>query len=294
MSKEDLVHGFTIAIGGIRITVACAQESLRFKHNRDYVPFLDSGKPEVRLYLHQADFALPKIKQTVFKSEGSWQLFRSNGSYIFGFYSPDYGQEPYKVAVMETDLSSGEIYSQDTDEEDLQLYNPLDYPLDEILMMHLLSKERGIMVHGSALEINGQGILFIGKSGSGKSTITNILMREEQNTVLNDDRIIIRKSDEKFWLYGTPWHGDIKECSAGKVPLRKIFFIKHGQENKIKSLSPAQKISRLIAQAFSTLWDKKGMEFSLYFCSELVTAIPAYELEFLPDKSIISFLKNQI
>lgn len=293
MHKDLLLDQISVSISDIGIKVESVDENTGFKPNKDYEAFLGSQIADISLYLYNKELLTQDNRQIVFNAQDSWQLSKSKDQYIFDFFSPDYGKNPYKSLVVDTDFSKGDIYSRHFDEGNGQLYNPLDYPLDELLMMHMLSKKRGIIVHASGMEINGEGVLFMGKSGAGKSTITNIFLTDGNNKVLNDDRIIIRNINNQFLIYGTPWHGDIKECSGQKTPLKKIYFIKHGKENRVRELTSIEKVSRLIVFGFTTLWDKEGMRFSLDFCSKISEAVPMYELEFLPDESVISFIKDK-
>jgi len=159
-------------------------------------------------------------------------------------------------------------------------------------MINLLSQGRGILIHGCGIDDSGEGILFAGNSGAGKSTIARLLTNKGVK-VLNDDRVIIRKKFGSFWMYGTPWHGEVKECLPEKVPLKKIFFIKHSKNNFIRKITPMEVGYRLVVSSLSPFWDKRGMEFTLNLCSELANAISSYELAFVPDPSILDFIRRK-
>ena len=167
----------------------------------------------------------------------------------------------------------------------------LDYPLGEILAINFLSRGRGIIAHSLSINNGGKGILFIGNSGAGKSTMARLVMHKEKAKVLNDDRAIIRKKNGHFRIYGTPWHGDVKVCLPEDAPLEKIFFIKHAKDNTLKELNPQEVVSRLVRCSFLPFWDKKGIEFALKFCDNVAKNIPSYELGFVPDESVVDFLK---
>jgi serine kinase of HPr protein (carbohydrate metabolism regulator) len=94
----------------------------------------------------------------------------------------------------------------------------------ELLMVNYLAQERGVIIHGCGIEKNGKGILFVGESGAGKSTLAKLWDQEDGVDVLSDDRIIVRKKGEQFWMYGTPWHGDAKFASPETVRLERILF----------------------------------------------------------------------
>jgi hypothetical protein len=198
--------------------------------------------------------------------------------------------ERFIVAVLEPDFRSGDIYIRA--HEPASFLNPLIYPLNEILMVNLLSLGRGGMFHACGIKDNGQGILFVGASGAGKSTLANLWKKEKDVTILSDDRIIIRRKDGKFWAYGTPWHGDAKVCSPERAPLEKIFFLQHAKVSKVERIEGIDAASKLLVCSFPTFWDKKGMEFTLGFIDELTREVPCYELGFVPNKTVIDFVKD--
>ena len=103
---------------------------------------------------------------------------------------------------------------------------------------------------------------------------------------------IIRKENNRFYAYGTPWHSTAKIHSPDRAVLNKIFFITHGKENSARLLGKVDAISRLIIKTFPTYWDPEGMGFTLDFISQIVGNVPCYELPFKPDKNIIDFVRG--
>ena len=75
-------------------------------------------------------------------------------------------------------------------------------------MMHFLALNSGMLIHAAGWRINDSGWMFAGKSGAGKSTISNLIVEHTGGTFLSDDRIIVRKIKDNFLMYGTPWPGD--------------------------------------------------------------------------------------
>lgn len=65
-----------------------------------------------------------------------------------------------------------------------------------------------ISIHASAVHNNGRAYLFMGKSGTGKSTHSALWMEHIPGTeLLNDDNPTIRIWEGKAYAYGTPWSG---------------------------------------------------------------------------------------
>jgi hypothetical protein len=120
------------------------------------------------------------------------------------------------------------------------------------------------------------------------------LCRDGANVpILSDDRIIIRKKEGVFWMYGTPWHGEEEFSSSKGYPLDKIYFIKHASRNQITKPPGIEATSKLLSCSFPPFWDKKGMNFTLDLLSDLSNTVPCRELGFLPDNGIMHVIRSR-
>lgn len=169
---------------------------------------------------------------------------------------------------------------------------PLRYPVAEVLMINLLSRGRGVLMHGSGIIDQGSGILFLGRSGDGKSTMAGLWASQPGVTVLSDDRIIIRRVDGEYWIYGTPWHGTLPVASHLKAPLSQIFVLRHQPSNQVSPLVPMAAAAQLLERSFPPLWDKTGLQFSLDFLAELALEVPPRELGFIPNPEIVNYVRQ--
>ena len=65
-----------------------------------------------------------------------------------------------------------------------------------------------VAIHSSCIVYRGKAVLFLGASGTGKSTHTRLWLENiEGSTLLNDDSPFVRVEDGKVWAYGSPWSG---------------------------------------------------------------------------------------
>ena len=270
-----------LGIGGIVISVTSDSSNLDFEANDDRRRFVTSGRPELILQVHCGPLPKYKLEKTLFDTGIAWNLYQSNGMYVL--------KDCSTVAILESDLKSGDIY---IEPQEWVGRFPLGSRLNEVLVINLLAKGRGIMVHACGVKDNRRGLLFVGTSQTGKSTMANLWKNKEDVIILSDDRVIIRKVDSRFQIYGTPWHGNAKVCSPERTPLEKIFFLNHAKQNSIKKIESLEAASRLIVCSFPTFWDKKGMEFTLRFCAELAKKIPCYEVGFVPDERVLNLIEN--
>ena len=159
-------------------------------------------------------------------------------------------------------------------------------------MINLLCRDQGILLHACGIADSGEGILFCGMSGGGKSTLANIWKDEKGAIVLSDDRIIVRSIGGHLIASGTPWHGEAGHCSLERIRVRKIFFIEHAKKNRVKNLSRTEIVSNLLIRSFPPLWDKAGMGRTLEFVDTLSQQIPCYSMGFVPDHRVIEFARS--
>lgn len=140
-------------------------------------------------------------------------------------------------------------------------------------------------VHSSVIVWNGEAVMFLGESGTGKSTHTR-LWRENilGATLLNDDSPFIRAEDGKVMVYGSPWSGKTPCYKDECYPLRAIVRLSQAPHNKIFRQKGAQAIGALLPSlppAFA--YDAKLEDWTLSLLSEVVSQVPIYHLECLPD-----------
>jgi hypothetical protein len=285
------IQKLNLSLGGIIFSVI-SDSSLRLTVPQSHRNFLvPDAEAEIKLTAKFGDVPSLKMDERLFQTRGPWGLYRSGGKPVLHFSARDIEDTPYKLCVMEPDWSTGTIYTRIPETEQAGCFDPLNYPLDEVLLVNLMSRGRGMLVHAAAVEYGGKGWLFLGTSGAGKSTLSELWRDEPDVTLLSDDRIVIRDMGNSYRIYGTPWHGSARVKSPLGVPLESIFFIVHDRENKVTPVQPLDAASRLLVRAFPTFWDGEGMSYTLGLCQRLSTETPCYELGFVPDKNVIDMLK---
>ena len=96
----------------------------------------------------------------------------------------------------------------------------------------------GMMLHASAVELDGECVCFSAPPGVGKSTMTERWERLFGAAVLNDDKPALRHMDGKWIAFGTPWSGKHDKSRTAGAPLRAICFLFRGEENAVEPLTP--------------------------------------------------------
>ena len=159
---------------------------------------------------------------------------------------------------------------------------------DELLMIHRLACGEGVEMHAVGIvDDKGQGHLFLGHSGAGKSTTARLWKSESNAHILSDDRIILRQRDGRIWMYGTPWHGDAGIASPDAAPLSRIYLLEHASKTQLVSLSPGRAAAELFTRSFVPHHSQEGLQFTLRFLERVTREIPCSVFRFLPDKSAV-------
>jgi len=167
------------------------------------------------------------------------------------------------------------------------LLTPRLHPLYGILMTNLLSLNQGLLFHGCGIMDKRRGYLFIGHSGSGKSTMAKLWLNEA--SVLGDEHIGVRKINAHFCVFPIFW----RRIATNKgVALRKIFFLHHDSRNRVFKLSTKQAFLGLLKYSFCPVWHKKAMEGMLESCAELAQKIPCFSLHFIPDARVLELIRE--
>jgi hypothetical protein len=144
-------------------------------------------------------------------------------------------------------------------------------------------------------DVDGGGLLFAGESGAGKSTTARLWHKHSKAMVLNDDRIIVRKVNGKFFIYGSPWHGEFSDYLTSRIDsaaLKRIFFIHHSPKNIAIQISPKPAFNLLYPALFPTFWDKNCLGNIAAFCDDLVKNVPCYSLGFVNNEKVINFIRR--
>lgn len=110
-----------------------------------------------------------------------------------------------------------------------------------------------VLFHGSTLALDGRGVLFTAKSGTGKSTHTR-LWRErftDRVRMINDDKPFLHIGEDAVRVFGNPWRGKHGLGENLSAPLEAICFVCRGEENRIEPISARDLFPVLLQQTYS-------------------------------------------
>jgi hypothetical protein len=137
-----------------------------------------------------------------------------------------------------------------------------------------------VLIHASAIAMDGKAYLFLAPSGTGKSTHTR-LWREtfgDRVFMINDDKPLLRFDGESFQAYGTPWNGKHHLDTNVSVPIGGICFLGRGAENRIWKVSAGDGLVQLLASVYRPD-AADGMKKTLELVAELTKRVPLWQME---------------
>lgn len=153
-----------------------------------------------------------------------------------------------------------------------------------------------VAVHGSCIVYDGKAVIFLGESGTGKSTHTRLWQENINGAfLLNDDSPILRFEDGKVWAYGSPWSGKTPCYRQERYELKACVRLSQAPENQITSLPLLQAYASLHPSCPPVFaYDDHLYDHISSFLGKLLDVVPVYSLGCLPDKSACELAVNTL
>jgi hypothetical protein len=157
-----------------------------------------------------------------------------------------------------------------------------------ILYSLILVQEGGFLLHAASVAKDGQGYLFMGKSGAGKSTIA---AHSPEQSVLSDEISLIKKVEADYRLYSTPFWGE-QEIKGRNFcfPLQGIYQLKQSPQLCSKKLTPRDALSKLMGNILYFSREPFLTRQLFQNCFDFIQGMPIFELEFQKNTSFWGIL----
>lgn len=200
---------------------------------------------------------------------------------------------PYKIQGVALPDITVESYA----EEVKGVYPKIDADMAEYLGTGVgfykeLLRFAGLMLHASAVVVDGKAYLFSAAPGVGKSTHTMLWLQEfgPRAYILNDDKPALRRIDETWYAFGTPWSGkhDISENIG--VPIAGIAMLERGTDNQISRCAGKDVLAEILCQVNRP----KGTQYRrllVVLLDLLLREVPIWRLKcnMLPEAAMVAY-----
>ena len=144
-----------------------------------------------------------------------------------------------------------------------------------------------LLVHSSTIVHQGKAVLFLGESGTGKSTHTRLWLKYIPDShLLNDDCPVLAVENGEAVVYGSPWSGKTHCYHQLRFPLAAAVRLSQAPYNKIHKLSVVESFSSLHPSCPPALaQDERYQDYMLDMLSDVLSTVPVFHLECLPDEA---------
>lgn len=184
------------------------------------------------------------------------------------------------VLVSTADYRLGELYTED--------FSPFGIN-NALMVMYALStaNQQTALFHASVVSYEGKAYMFLGVSGTGKSTHSSLWLKYIEGTALvNDDNPVVRILDDgSIRVYGSPWSGKTHCYRNVSYPLGAIVNLSQAPENHIRRLGPIEVYAALMMSISGKRWDKQLAEGLHNTQNLIVKNAKIWHLECLPDEA---------
>lgn len=141
-------------------------------------------------------------------------------------------------------------------------------------------------MHSSVISNSGRGYMFLGKSGTGKSTHSSLWLKHiEGSELMNDDNPVIRVGDDGVVrVYGSPWSGKTPCYRNVEAPVGAIVRIRQAKHNTITPQSTLEAYASIYSSCSGFKADPAMADGLHRTMEHIVLNVPCYVLDCLPDE----------
>ena len=141
-----------------------------------------------------------------------------------------------------------------------------------------------LLMHASTVRFQGKAYVFLGTSGTGKSTHSRLWLKHiEGSELLNDDNPVIRVTGKDVRVYGSPWSGKTPCYRKVEAVIGGIVRLEQAPKNEVQKIAGIKAYANVIASAASIRWRKDIMDALSKTAEAVVTLSPCWHLKCLPD-----------
>lgn len=279
---------FCFSVGGQVLAVEGAEADVLVRYEA-FVKFATEGIPRWRVCFGRS-VEVPSGQATllssfVYEEIKSRCLFHLDGDDYFFSMLPNDGGVP--LVVMRH--RRGTMFVESTSVKD---HNALRFSLWFAVCM-LVTPSMLTFIHSSTVVHRGKAVLFLGESGTGKSTHSRLWLRNIEDVhLLNDDSPMIEVRDidktdsirDSVWVHGSSWSGKTPCYEPRSFPIAAIVRLSQAPHNTIRRLSTPQAFAAIQPSLPPAMvQDEYYADKIMDILSAVISNVPVYHLECLPD-----------
>lgn len=257
----------------------------------NFLPFTDEGAEKTIVYFKKADcfFDVPG-PDLVSESDVMFSEYYLEQEYIRTFHGTG-TKEPYAV-LRKADQNKWEcVYLQEFEYH----FQTIGNCFRHIALERILMDNKTMILHASFVNINGEGLLFTGRSGIGKSTQAELWRSYENAEIINGDRTILCKKKGIWNGYGSPYAGSSNVYINADAPIKAIIVLEQSlEEDSCIRLTPGKAFGCIYAGITLNTWNGEYMAAAINLIHDLCITVPIFRLRCRPEYSAVNCLKQTL
>lgn len=272
--EPDMSDSFTLDIGGVIISVTVAQTAWLSEIAARYRPFLSTAAPrwEVRLNHNPA---LADTDAPWLRHHGALSVFRVNA------YSGWIDLRSRKAAVATP--------------TEARAVSALERTLAYVCMQALPREHNALLLHSVGVDVNGEGHVFFGPSGAGKTTVARL--SRGFGRILTDESVILAVTADGVDVLSTPFWGlstppEMIYRERRRVPLRVLYTLAHTPDFRLDPLPAWEAVASLLGTEKVALERVESADAWLAVAERILERVPVYRLSFTPTVELWPFLMS--
>jgi len=273
-------------VAGFRFAIEATPEQLEQVPN--YTPFITDESDGNSLFIirvQQATLLAAKGWEHVFTDSSEGDLPRIE------LYKNDRGEWLFSVAYT-SDGPQVSMIRCTADWREVTLYthpNYVRFAIDNAAMLvyaFATNARQTLLFHSSVIRRQGQAFMFLGKSGTGKSTHSEQWLKAFPDAeLLNDDNPVVRLlPDGSVRVYGSPWSGKTPCYRAVDAPVKALVQLAQAPQNQIVQLKMTQAYPYMLASVSGLKLQPDMMDHLYESIAALLERVPVYKLDCLPNE----------
>ena len=278
-------------VAGHRFGVTADEEYLRLMDN--YEPFSDSSQDGIS----PEAFALaivtggsPDYSEELRQVDGEQTITcgkTSDGSPVFGF---QWCGVTAGWLVCSDDYRDGRL---------IMTGRFRKLAIDNALMIMYAMATAGEMTalfHAAVVSLHGRGYMFLGPSGTGKSTHARLWIQHIPGAQLvNDDNPVVRIGDDGVaMVYGSPWSGKTRCYLNVGYPIGGIVELSQAPCNRLYRLSGIRAYAALMPAISGKRWDRSIADGLHATENRLAGSVAVWHMQCLADKEAAEMCESAI
>ncbi|MCC8071806.1 MAG: phosphoenolpyruvate carboxykinase [Bacteroidales bacterium] len=156
--------------------------------------------------------------------------------------------------------------------------------LIRILFSQAILYHQAVAIHASAVVYQGRAYLFLGRSGTGKSTHSRLWLHALPSAhLLNDDNPLLRFVNGELYAYGSPWSGKTSCHLNERARVGAILRLRQASHDHYWPLTGVEAFKALLPSCFAIRRSAALQELLASHLSQIVEAAPIGLLDCRPD-----------